>query len=103
MASRVRAFDLILNLGVHAHLLEPLPEPVLHEESLTIQEEEEVLQEPGLNNAEQPMTPTKINPDSTVQQRMASAINKFESWLLAILFEILWFLVQVFYILKRSC
>ncbi|ONK62305.1 uncharacterized protein A4U43_C07F2530 [Asparagus officinalis] len=89
VASRVRAFDLILNLGVHAQLLEP----VLHEDSLTI-EEDESLQESVLNDAEQPIPPIKTNLESTMQQRMASAIDKFESWLLAILFEILWFLVQ---------
>ena len=93
MASRVRAFDLILNLGVHAHLLEP----VLHEDSLTIEEDE--TQESCLNEPEQPVE--KTNLESTMQQRMASAIDKFETWLLVILFEILQFLVQVINVLEH--
>ena len=94
MASRVRAFDLILNLGVHAHLLEP----VLHEDSLTI-EEDETPQESSLNDPEQPVE--KTNMESPVQLRMASAIDKFETWLLVILFEILQFLVQVIIALEH--
>lgn len=87
VASRVRAFDLILNLGVHAHLLEPL----LHEDSLTI-EEEDTSQESSLNNPDEPVG--KMNQESAMQQRMFSAIGKFETWLLVILFDILQFLVQ---------
>lgn len=95
VVSRVRAFDLILNLGVHAHLLEPLP----HEDTSIIEEdddveggEEEAPQETSLRSPEQSIR--KTNQESPMQQRMSSAIDKFETWLLVILFEILQFLVQ---------
>nr|XP_029120236.1 uncharacterized protein LOC105044449 isoform X2 [Elaeis guineensis] len=89
VASRIRAFDLILNLGVHAQLLEPM----LHEDPPPI-DEAKPLQEPSLTIEEQPGTQGKMDTESNMQRRMASAVDNFESWLLAILFEILHLLVQ---------
>lgn len=86
---RVRAFDLILNLGVHAHLLEPI---VLDENS-TI--EEEYSQESYLTEESQFNSQGKKNPDSPNNISATSSINKFESWILNILYEILLLLVQV--------
>lgn len=90
VASRIRAFDLILNLGVHAQLLEPM----LHEDPPPI-DEAEPLQEPPLTIEEKVGTQGKMDTESNMQRRMASAVDNFESWLLAILFEILSLLVQV--------
>lgn len=93
VASRTRAFDLILNLGVHAHLLEPmLPEDT------PITEESKTLQEPYLNSDErdeQSGTQQKRNKELGMNQKTSSAIDNFESWLLVMLFEILLLLVQV--------
>ncbi|KAG0498691.1 hypothetical protein HPP92_003382 [Vanilla planifolia] len=87
--ARIRVFDLILNLGVHAHLLEP----VSYDDSPPIVEEE-ALQEPALNNEDQDEA-GNVNDDVNVQERTASAIETFEHWLLVILFEVLHFLVQM--------
>nr|XP_010937670.1 uncharacterized protein LOC105056966 [Elaeis guineensis]XP_019710453.1 uncharacterized protein LOC105056966 [Elaeis guineensis]XP_019710454.1 uncharacterized protein LOC105056966 [Elaeis guineensis]XP_019710456.1 uncharacterized protein LOC105056966 [Elaeis guineensis]XP_019710457.1 uncharacterized protein LOC105056966 [Elaeis guineensis] len=89
VASRIRAFDLILNLAVHAQLLEPM----LPEDSPAI-EEVEPSQEPSLTNEEPLGTLGKMNAESNLQQRMTSSVFNFESWLLVILFEILRLLVQ---------
>ncbi|XP_008812028.1 uncharacterized protein LOC103723019 isoform X2 [Phoenix dactylifera] len=89
VASRIRAFDLILNLAVHAQLLEPM----LPEDSPAI-EEVEPSQEPSLTNEEQLGTLGKMNAESNLQQRINSSVDNFESWLLVILFEILSLLVQ---------
>ncbi|OAY72185.1 hypothetical protein ACMD2_02291 [Ananas comosus] len=93
VASRTRAFDLILNLGVHAHLLEPmLPEDT------PITEESKTLQEPYLNSDErdeQSGTQQKRNKELGMNQKTSSAIDNFESWLLVMLFEILLLLVQM--------
>ncbi|KAJ0977050.1 hypothetical protein J5N97_012524 [Dioscorea zingiberensis] len=88
--SRTRAFDVILNLGVHAHLLEP----ILSEDPPII-EEDEALQEPALSNTDWSSRPRNINSEPSMQQRTSSAIDGFESWLLVILFENIGFLVQV--------
>lgn len=86
--SRVRAFDIILNLGIHAHLLEPVfPEnhPYLGEN------------EPSLGfqfGKEKQLTFRRRDSESDMEQ-YSSAINNFESWLLVILFENLFLLVQV--------
>lgn len=90
VASRIRAFDLILNLAVHAQLLEPM----LPEDSPAI-EEVDPSQEPSLTNEERLGTLEKMNTESNMQQRMTSSVDNFESWLLVILFEILCLLVQV--------
>ncbi|XP_031378700.1 uncharacterized protein LOC116194113 isoform X1 [Punica granatum] len=85
---RIRAFDLILNLGVHAHLLEP----VMTDVAPTIEEEysqETYLDgEPQLTSEENAKNPSKTAGSS-------SAIDDFETWILNILHEILLFLVQM--------
>lgn len=92
LASRVRTFDLILNLGVHAHLLEP----VLPDDPPTIEEEEETTEELYLSNEEQqPGELIKKSVESDQQEIKSSAIDNFESWILSILYEILLLLVQV--------
>jgi hypothetical protein len=80
--SKTRAFDLILNLGVHAHLLEPM----LSEADIPIIENNELSQGSKIEEQNSCMEnrPTK-----------SAAIENFESWLLAVLFEILLLLVQV--------
>ncbi|KAK8949833.1 hypothetical protein KSP40_PGU006474 [Platanthera guangdongensis] len=83
VASRVRVFDLILNLGVHAHLLEP----VLDDETPAIIENEACLNTEGLELG------NIVRGDVSLHQRMES-IKNFECWLLAILFEVLHLLVQ---------
>ncbi|XP_061986271.1 uncharacterized protein LOC133705165 isoform X2 [Populus nigra] len=87
-ACRVRAFDLILNLGVHAHLLEP----VLINDASTI--EEEYSQESCSDCEEQLPTQGNQKADSVNKLGTSSAINNFESWILNILYEILLLLVQ---------
>ncbi|XP_068669008.1 uncharacterized protein [Aristolochia californica] len=89
LMSRVRAFDLILNLGVHAHLLEPM----FPEMPPTI-EEEEPSQEPEFNNEQQYTTQEKRTGDYCKQAPSTTAIEQFESWILSILYEILLFLIQ---------
>lgn len=86
---RLRAFDLILNLGVHAHLLEP----ITLDDSSTI--EEEYSQESYLAEEAQFNSQGKKNPDSPNNISATSSINKFECWILNILYEILLLLVQV--------
>ncbi|XP_042512090.1 uncharacterized protein LOC122087145 isoform X2 [Macadamia integrifolia] len=89
LASKVRAFDLILNLGVHAHLLEPM----LPDDPPTI--EEECSQEMYIDNEGPLATQAKKNADPSKQSRTSSAIDNFESWLLTVLFEVLLLLVQI--------
>ncbi|KAF9674767.1 hypothetical protein SADUNF_Sadunf10G0161200 [Salix dunnii] len=85
---RVRAFDLILNLGVHAHLLEPM----LINDSSTI--EEEYSQESFFDCEEQLPAQGNQKADSAGKMGTSSAIDNFESWILNILYEILLLLVQ---------
>ncbi|KAK9127125.1 hypothetical protein Syun_015922 [Stephania yunnanensis] len=89
ISSRARAFDLILNLGVHAHLLEPMlpddPPPI----------EEECSEEGYLNNERQLVPHEKENTDFGKRNEMFSAINTFETWLLNIMHETLLLLVQI--------
>lgn len=88
-AGRTRAFDLILNLGVHAHLLEP----VITDNSSMI--EEDYSQESYFDN-EAPLTiHGKGKSDSVKKMGTFSAIENFESWILNISYEILLLLVQV--------
>ncbi|XP_028549500.1 uncharacterized protein LOC110099906 isoform X2 [Dendrobium catenatum] len=87
VASRIRVFDLILNLGVHAHLLEP----VVDDTPAIV--EEDVREEPCLNNEDQGVE-GNVNAEVSIQQKMASAVENFEQWLLTILFEVLHLLVQ---------
>lgn len=88
-ACRVHAFDLVLNLGVHAHLLEPM----MADDTSTI--EDEYSEESLFENEEQLLTQGKRKIDSMKKLGSSSAIDMFESWILNILYEILLLLVQV--------
>lgn len=85
-ASRVCAFDLILNLGVHAHLLEP----VMVDDTSTI--EEDYSEELYLDNESQ--FPPQVQRNSDSSKFELSSVDKFELWILSILYEILLLLVQ---------
>ncbi|XP_038689974.1 uncharacterized protein LOC119988842 isoform X2 [Tripterygium wilfordii] len=87
VACRVRAFDLILNLGVHAHLLEPM----MTDDTSTI--EEEYSQELSFDKEGQ-LTKPGSRMDSVEKLGGSSAIDSFEMWILNILHEILLLLVQ---------
>ncbi|KAI4348137.1 hypothetical protein L6164_008896 [Bauhinia variegata] len=87
-ACRVRAFDLILNLGVHAHLLEP----IIADDASTI--EEEYSQESYYDSDTQLMAQGRRKRNSHDKLDKSSAIDNFESWILNILYEILLYLVQ---------
>ncbi|KAK7340868.1 hypothetical protein VNO77_21585 [Canavalia gladiata] len=87
-ACRVRAFDLILNLGVHAHLLEPM----IADDTSTI--EEEYSQEAYYDGDTQVMVQGSKKGNSQNKSDTDSAIDNFESWILNILYEILLLLVQ---------
>lgn len=88
--SKTRAFDLIINLGVHAHLLEP-PAP---DGSSII--EEQYSQEAYFDCGTQVSSQGKMKSDFLKKTGNSSAIDKFECWILGILFEVLLHLVQVF-------
>lgn len=88
LESKTRAFDLILNLGVHAHLLEP---PTTDDAS-TI---EEYCKETYLDNEIQLSLEGNKKSDYLKKVKNSSAIDKFECWILGILYEILLHLVQV--------
>ncbi|WCJ19565.1 hypothetical protein M5689_001850 [Euphorbia peplus] len=87
-ACRVRAFDLILNLGVHGHLLEPM----MVDSTSTI--EEEYSQDPFVDVDRQLAAQESRKADS-VNNSDTSPIDCFESWILNILYEILLLLVQM--------
>ncbi|GER34903.1 hypothetical protein STAS_11158 [Striga asiatica] len=87
--SKARAFDLIINLGVHAHLLEP-PVP---DSSTTM--EEHYSPEAFFDSGSQISSDGNIKADFLKKTVNASAIDKFESWILGILFEVLLHLVQI--------
>lgn len=87
-ACRARAFDLILNLGVHAHLLEP----IITDSASTI--EEEYSQESYFGDEAPPTIPEMRKAASVKKMGTSSAIDNFESWILNILFEILLLLIQ---------
>ncbi|KAK7343283.1 hypothetical protein VNO77_11913 [Canavalia gladiata] len=87
-ACRVQAFDLILNLGVHAHLLEP----VIANDASTI--EEDYSQESYYDSDTQLMAQGSRKGNSQNKLDTFSAIDNFESWILNILYEILLLLVQ---------
>lgn len=80
---RVRVFDVIMNLGVHAHLLEPM----FTENSNN--NEEKCSRDMDLDQE------ASRSADSSDQKTIPSAIDNFESWLLKNLYEILLILVQV--------
>ncbi|XP_057788947.1 uncharacterized protein LOC131005863 isoform X1 [Salvia miltiorrhiza] len=86
--SKTRAFDLIINLGVHAHLLEP---PTLDGSTMI---DEQYSQEAYFDNGTQDST-NGIKTDFFRKTGNSSAIEKFECWILGILFEVLLHLVQI--------
>ncbi|WZZ29435.1 hypothetical protein YC2023_012836 [Brassica napus] len=88
-ACRIRVFDLILNLGVHAQLLEPK----INDNATTI--EEEYAQETFIDNENKMLLQGTRTKDLPKMSSTSSAIENFESWILKILFEILLLLVQV--------
>ncbi|KAL1204790.1 hypothetical protein V5N11_017399 [Cardamine amara subsp. amara] len=88
-ACRIRVFDLILNLGVHAQLLEPM----VSDNATTI--EEEYAQETYIDNENRLLLQGTRTKDLPKMSSTSSAIENFESWILKILFEILLLLVQV--------
>ena len=90
-ACRIRVFDLILNLGVHAQLLEPK----INDNATTI--EEEYAQETFIDNENKMLLQGTRTKDLPKMSSTSSAIENFESWILKILFEILLVLVQVSY------
>ncbi|XP_057441776.1 uncharacterized protein LOC130733571 isoform X1 [Lotus japonicus] len=87
-ACRVRAFDLILNLGVHAHLLEPT---IVDDASII---EEEYSQESFYDSDNQLMAQGSKKENYQNKLDTFSAINNLESWISNILYEILLLLVQ---------
>lgn len=95
-ACRVRVFDLVLNLGVHAQLLEP----IIIDNATTI--EEEYAQETYIDNENRLLLQGTKMKDLPKMSSSSSAIENFESWILEILYEILLLLVQVSYSLLAS-
>lgn len=93
IACRVRAFDLILNLGVHAHLLEPM----IAGDVSTI--EEEYPQESFYDSDTQLMAQGSRKGNFQSKLDTFSTIDNLESWILNILYEILLLLVQVLLVL----
>ncbi|CAM8962195.1 unnamed protein product [Rhodiola kirilowii] len=86
--SKARAFDLILNLGVHAQLLEPM----IIDDKSTI--EEEYYQDSFKSDTE--LAPQESRKSESLKKAgTSSAITGFEAWILNILYEILRLLVQV--------
>lgn len=96
-ACRVRAFDLILNLGVHAHLLEPT---IVDDASII---EEEYSQESFYDSDNQLMAQGSKKENYQNKLDTFSAINNLESWISNILYEILLLLVQVLLVLLFPC
>jgi hypothetical protein len=89
-AARTKALDLILNLGVHAHLLEP----VVVEDAPLIDKGETVNHSYLSNEYESSIDDPKA-PEPEEEQKISPAIDQFESWILKILYEVLLLLVQV--------
>ena len=94
--SKTRAFDLIINLGVHAHLLEP---PALDGSTMI---DEQYSQEACFDNGTQDSN-NGTKTDFFRKTGNSLAIEKFECWILGILFEVMLHLVQVYlFVIKRS-
>lgn len=92
LTARTRAFDLILNLGIHAHLLEPM----LSEDQSAVAEEPSS-QPTNFNTGDQFLALAKgaLKCHDKLENGTPRAVNEFEIWLLNILYEILLFLVQI--------
>ncbi|KAK1355374.1 Armadillo-type fold [Heracleum sosnowskyi] len=88
LASKARAFDLLVNLGIHAQLLEPL---VADNDPTN---EDEFSQQPYLDQVPQLVNHGTVNPDYS-KKGNSSAVDDFESWILGILYELLLHLVQM--------
>ncbi|KAL6839292.1 hypothetical protein ACP4OV_030964 [Aristida adscensionis] len=82
--ARTKALDLILNLGVHAHLLEPM-----------VIEVAPVIDKPYLRNEYGSSTDEPRPAEPEEGNKISPAIDQFESWILKILFEVLLLLVQM--------
>ncbi|KAJ3676445.1 hypothetical protein LUZ60_003857 [Juncus effusus] len=95
-SSKTRAFDLILNLGVHAHLIEPIEN---NSNNPTNENEEASSSQTSYANNNEAITNNNTNNNNNNnnegQLAKSSAIESFESWLLTVLFEILLLLVQI--------
>ncbi|KAF2954554.1 hypothetical protein DAI22_01g491700 [Oryza sativa Japonica Group] len=88
--ARTKAFDLILNLGIHAHLLEPMIV-----ENAPLIEKSETVNHSYMNNEYGSSMDEQRATESEQEQRVSPAIDQFESWLLKIMFEVLLLLVQM--------
>lgn len=113
MAVRIRCFDLLLNLGIHAHLLEPIQidtQPSIEEEpsthlgavspflsskrGLNLQEAFRAEERTELRRTQE-KTPIFNDIKKKGDTRTPETVKSFELWMLQILFEMLLFLVQV--------
>lgn len=104
-AVRVRAFDLVLNLGVHAHLLEPVQsedqscaEEPSQPSGLTGGSFSSVLSAGDLAGGEKERTFQENGGSRGVEKPdrgTPAAVEIFEAWLLDIVCEMLLYLVQV--------
>ncbi|KAK3166632.1 hypothetical protein QOZ80_1AG0048320 [Eleusine coracana subsp. coracana] len=90
LSARTKALDLILNLGVHAHLLEP----VVVEDAPLI-DKGETMNQSYLSNEYGSNIDEPRAPEPEEEQKISPAIDQFESWILEILYEVLLLLVQM--------
>jgi hypothetical protein len=89
-SARTKALDLILNLGVHAHLLEPM---VVQDAPLI--DKSEAVNHSYLSNEYGSSIDEPRAAEPEEEPKISPAIDQFESWLLKILFEVLLLLVQM--------
>jgi hypothetical protein len=89
-AARTKALDLILNLGVHAHLLEPVVV-----EDTTLIDKGEAVNHSYLSNEYGLSKDEPRAPEPEEEQKISPVIDQFESWILKILYGVLLLLVQV--------
>ncbi|CAL4959213.1 unnamed protein product [Urochloa decumbens] len=89
-SARTKALDLILNLGVHAHLLEPM---VVEDAPLI--DKSETVNHSYLSNEYGSSIDEPRAAEQVEEPKNSPAIDQFESWLLKILFEVLLLLVQM--------
>ncbi|KAG2594509.1 hypothetical protein PVAP13_5NG010400 [Panicum virgatum] len=89
-SARTKALDLILNLGVHAHLLEPM---VVEDAPLI--DKSETVHHSYLSNEYGSSIDEPRAAEPEEEPKISPAIDQFESWLLKLLFEVLLLLVQM--------
>ncbi|CAO1947404.1 unnamed protein product [Urochloa humidicola] len=89
-SARTKALDLILNLGVHAHLLEPM---VVEDAPLI--DKSETVNHSYLSNEYGSSIDEPRAAEPEEEPKNSPAIDQLESWLLKILFEVLLLLVQM--------